>query len=74
MASLEERGIGACSGRESLWEMEKKNSEKLKLSHIGTENQCLLTNPDSNIEDKQNAHDMFDIKTINTSTNLKKCW
>lgn len=28
-ATLEEPGIGACSGREFLWETEKKNSEKL---------------------------------------------
>lgn len=44
-ASLEEPGIGACSGREFLWETGKKISEKLRLSHIGTKNRC-LTNSD----------------------------
>lgn len=41
---LEEPGIGVCSGREFLLETEKKSSEKLRLSHIGTEN---LTDLDS---------------------------
>lgn len=77
MALLEEPGIGACSGREFLWETEKKNSEKHVLSHIGTENQCHWTNLDSvNTEDKhilsnpENDNDWADIKTITTSTNF----
>lgn len=39
MALLEEPGIGACCGRESLWETEKNISESLALNHIGIENQ-----------------------------------
>lgn len=76
-ASLEEPGIGACSGREFLWETEKKTSEKLRLSHIGTENQCLLANLDS-INTKTNTSQLTgpnanDMSDINTSTDLEKC-
>lgn len=38
-ALLEEPGIGVCCGREFLWETGKNTSEKLRLSHIGIENQ-----------------------------------
>lgn len=38
-AMLEEPGIGACCGREFLWETGKSISEKLRQSHIGIENQ-----------------------------------
>lgn len=38
-ALLEEPGIGACCGRESLWETEKNISENLALNHIGIEDQ-----------------------------------
>lgn len=38
-ALLEEPGIGVCCGREFLWETEKNASEKLRLSHIGIEDQ-----------------------------------
>lgn len=48
---LEGPGIGACSGSEFLWETERKNSEKLKPSPIGTENQCFDSDMDHHNED-----------------------